>query len=385
MRTLLSWQGLRGARRFAGTSGMLAYIRQAGCVQYDPLDVCGRNAELVLQSRVKGFTPSMLYDALYKRRALFDYWDKNMAIMPIEDWPHFARTRAQWRAQPWERSRGDIVPVLGEVRAQIAQRGPLFSADIALGKQVDWAWAPTSLSRAAMETLFYEGELMVHHKKGTLRAFDLTSRTLPAALQEAPDPFAAQEDFEAWRVARRVAAIGLLWNRPSDAMLGTDLKAAARARAFDALADAGRIVPVTVEGIDPPCYLPAEALPTLEAARRARTPQYPRTELLAPLDNLLWDRNLIEALFGFYYRWEVYTPVAQRQYGYYVLPVLQGDALVGRMELVRARKENTLCVKGAWWERETDLDGVADCLARFAAMLGLNGWTGDIGGSARKA
>ena len=87
----------------------------------------------------------------------------------------------------------------------------------------------------------------------------------------------------------------------------------------------------------------------------------------------------MEALFGFYYRWEVYTPKAQRKYGYYVLPVLQGEAIVGRIELVRDRKANCLRVQGAWWERKTDPEGVRACLERHARMLGLDGWEGGIG------
>jgi uncharacterized protein YcaQ len=195
---------------------LLAYIRQAGCIQFDPLDVCGRNAELVLHARVRGFTPAMLDEALYKTRALVDYWDKNMAIFLMEDWPCFARVREKHRTQPSARSRTEIEPVLDVVRRQIAERGPLFSSDLDFGKRVDWFWAPTSLSRAAMETLYFEGELVVHRRNGVLRAFDLAQRHVPAALYEAEDPFPDRAAFDAWRVHRRVGAVGLLWARPGD-------------------------------------------------------------------------------------------------------------------------------------------------------------------------
>ena len=389
VRFLLDWHGLAGPRRYAGTGGMLAYIRRVGCVQFDPLDICGRNAELVLHARMRDFTPALLNDALYKARALVDYWDKNMSIFPMEDWPCFARERDRHRNHPWARSRAEIEPALEAVRGQIAGRGPLFSSDIDLGKRVDWSWSPTTLSRAAMETLYFTGDLAVHHRRGTLRAFDLAERLVPPALYAAGDPFADAGQYEAWRVHRRIGGVGLLWARPGDAYLGIPFQTqggegGGRKRALErtirTLVDEGRAAPVEiagVRGIAEPCYVQAEALDCLEAARgRAKKK---RTEFLAPLDNMLWDRRLVEALFGFYYRWEVYTPKAQRQYGYYVLPVLQGEAIVGRIEVARDRKARCLRVLGAWWERKTDPEGVRECLGRLAGMLGLDGWEGEIG------
>ena len=133
---------------------------------------------------------------------------------------------------------------------------------------------------------------------------------------------------------RRVGAVGLLWNRPSDAFLGMQLKAAQRNRAFGELEAAGRLVPVRVQGLDPALYALAQDLPLLEAVRAGRKFE-PRTEFLAPLDAMLWDRKLIEALFGFAYRWEIYTPAEKRSYGHYVLPVLRGERFAGRIEAVR--------------------------------------------------
>ncbi len=378
-RYLLDWQGLWGKKRFSGARGVLAYVQQAGCIQFDPLDICGRNADLVLQARVSGYTPRLLEEALYKHRVLMDGWDKNMAIYPTADWPHYARNRAYFRENPYDRENRALVAAVGDdLRARFAARGPLKPGDVDYGQKVEWAWAATSLSRAAMEALFFEGDLIVHHRSGTQRTFDLAERCVPQALFTAPDPFENQGEYDAWRIARRIAAVGLLWDKASDALLGVTAKGAARAAAFARLQEEGRILPVTVEGVPGTLYAPQEALAYLEHAQtsRASAQKPPRTECIAPLDNLLWDRKLVEAVFGFYYRWEVYTPAKQRQYGYYVMPVLQGDALVGRIELVRQRAQGTLLVKGAWWERPVDMDGVKEALDRFTAMLGLAGWEG---------
>ena len=388
IRFLLDWHGLSGARRYAGAGGVLEYIRRVGCVQFDPLDICGRNAELALHARVRGFTPNLLHEALYKARTLIDYWDKNMSIFPMEDWPRFFRERQRFREQPCSRSREHVEPALETVRGQIAERGPLFPGDIDLGKRVDWSWSPTTLSRAAMETLYFAGDLAVHSRRGALRAFDLAERLVPPALYGACDPFPDTERYEAWRVHRRVGGVGLLWARPGDAYLGIHLAGAGTGRrkwaleqVIQTLVAEGRIVPVEVAdvpGIGEPCFIQAEALKTLERAAGGRAKQK-RTEFLAPLDNMLWDRRLVEALFGFVYRWEVYTPQAQRKYGYYVLPVLQGEALTGRIEVVRDRKARCLRALNAWWERKTDPEGVRGCLERHAGMLGLDGWEGEIG------
>ena len=90
---ILAKQGLIGDYRFIGKQGAYQYVRQAGCIQFDPVDVCGKNAELTLQSRVKGFKKSMLKDLLYEDRLLVDYADKELSIWPTEDWPYFSSYR----------------------------------------------------------------------------------------------------------------------------------------------------------------------------------------------------------------------------------------------------------------------------------------------------
>lgn len=347
-RFLLLKQGLIGGRRFAGRAGALAYIRQAGCIQFDPIDVCGRNADLVLQSRVQGYRKQMLDELLYRERSLVDYFDKNLAIFPAEDWPYFAREREKHRAR--ERSRKQILRVRDEVLEAIASRGPLCSADLGMDEKVDWYWTDTRLSRAALEHLYFAGELGIHHKRGTVKYYDRIENCLPSGLAGVPDPLPDDGDHRAWRVLRRIGAVGLLWNRASDAWLGIDgLKAPQRDAAFSALLSAGRILEVRVEGMDEMLYCAAQDTPMLLHAMEAPAPRA-RCEFLAPLDNLLWDRKLIRALFAFDYKWEIYTPQAQRRFGYYVLPVLSGDRFVARIEPVFDRGRGALEVRGLWYE-----------------------------------
>ena len=176
----------------------------------------------------------------------------------------------------------------------------------------------------------------------------LGENLLPADVLAAPEPHPSDSDWLKWCVLRRIRAVGLLWNRASDAWLGIpNLKTKERSAAFAALLAEGAIFPVQVEGIKETLSCPVENLPTIETIGEVRKK---RCEFLAPLDNLLWDRKLIRTLFDFDYKWEVYTPKAERKYGYYVLPILSGDRFVGRIELVYHKKAQQLEVLNLWYE-----------------------------------
>ena len=372
-RFLLLYHGLSGEFEFRGKEGVMAYIRRVGCIQYDPLNVVGTNPELVLRSKVEDFEPAMLPELLYEDRRLVDYWDKCMSILPVEDWPSLSRLREHHGA--WCRSNEAIVE---RVSSEIAGRGPLCSGDLDDDEKVDWAWGPTRLSRAALEAMYHAGRLGIHHKSHTRKYYDLTERLIPERYRAAEDPFATDERYYAWFVPRRIGSVGLLWNRPSDAWIGIrGLKSRERNEAFAALVREERIVPVRVEGIAHPLYVRSEDRPILERAVADDGPNE-RASVLAPLDNLMWDRNLIRELFGFEYRWEVYKPAAQRQYGYYVLPVVYGDRIVARFDPVKHRKGAPLAFHNWWWEDGVDKEdarmarAIAVGLERFAGQLGTS-------------
>ena len=377
---ILLKQGLLGRHRFAGKDGAYQYVRQAGCIQYDPVDVCGRNAELTLQSRVKGFTKRMLDDLLYRDRLLVDYADKELSIWPSEDWPYFASYRE--RSMALGKTFSGIPELEEEAIRHIRANGPVSSDSLPLEGTVFWHssmhwsghWHKESpAARSVLEQLYTDGVLLIHHKSGTRKFYDLAEKYLPADLLAAPDPCPDESARLDWRVLRRIGAVGLLWNRRSDAWLGISMTAEERDAAFARLEKAGRITPVRVEGLRFPLYVLNTDLPLLESVRSGQADCKARLEFLAPLDPMLWDRKLIEALFGFQYSWEIYTPASKRKYGYYVLPVLYGDRLVGRIEPKTDRKANSLTVQNIWFEpgvRQTKtffgmIDKAVCRLARF--------------------
>lgn len=372
---MLLKHGLAGTHRFVGRQGVLDFVRQAGCIQFDPVDVCGKNPELVLQSRVKGFTKKTLYDLLYSERLLVDDFDKQLSIYPIDEWPYFRRYREPYR--PDKYLTAQVEAACDEIKQTIRERGPVSSADLECSDTICWHWgADTKISRAALETMYFRGELVVHHKKGSIKYYDLAHTCLPADIYHAPDPLPDDFEHRKWRVLRRIGAVGLLWNKPSDAWLNIKgLVAAERGRIFERLCADGEILEVAVEGLPGSFYCRADAAGDEPLLQRVQeNPRLkPRCELIAPLDNLLWDRKLIKSLFGFEYTWEIYTPAHKRRYGYYTLPLLYGDGFVGRVEAVADRKARRLVVKNIWFEvgvRQTKTVQAAldACLKRFAAF-----------------
>ena len=354
---VLSKQGLIGAYRFIGKDGAYAYVRQAGCIQYDPVDVCGKNAELTLQSRVKGFKKKMLHDLLYKDRKLVDYADKELSIWPAEDWPYFSSYRD--RSRKLGRTFKGLKPLEKKAVEYIRENGPVSSDSLPIEGEIFWHssmhwsgnWQKKSqAARSVLEQLYTDGDLVIHHKKGSRKYYDLAERYLPEEILKADNPCKDEDEFTAWRVLRRIGAAGLLWDKNSTSFLGIDINAEKRKSVLEKLMSEGRIIPVNVEGIKQVFYYRAEDDDLMQSVIEGSADLKPRMSFIAPLDPLMWDKALILALWDYQYSWEIYTPAVKRKYGYYVLPVIFGDSFVGRIEAVPDRKTGVLEVKNIWWE-----------------------------------
>lgn len=350
---ILFKQGLLGDYKFTGKNGILDYVRQAGCIQFDPIDACGKNAEIVLHSRIRGFTKTMLYELLYADRTLLDYFDKNLSIIPLENWKYFEREREKHRN--WERSHTEIKQVHDKILTAISQNGPLRSSDLDIPQKVDWYWNKTKLSRAALEHMYFSGELAIHHKDGNIKYYDFIQNCIPEDILNEADPYPCDLDHLKWRVLQRIGSIGLLWNRASDAWLGiSGLKAKERNNIFTELLDESYIVPIHVETINYTLYCLTEDLKIIDLIKREKF-ETQRCEFVAPLDNMMWDRKLIKAIFDFEYKWEIYTPQSERKYGYYVLPILYKDGFIGRIEMGYDRRNKKLNVTNIWYEPGLEL------------------------------
>jgi uncharacterized protein YcaQ len=354
---MLAKQGLLGGCRFKGKEGAYAYIRQAGCIQFDPVDVCGKNAELTLQSRVKGFKKSMLAELLYEDRRLVDYADKELSIWPAEDWPYFAPYRERSRALG--KSFAGLDELEREALEYVRKNGPVSSDTLPVEGEIFWHssmhwsgnWHRSSqAARSVLEQLYTDGTLVIHHKNGSRKFYDLAERHLDPALLSAPNPCADDDELLCWRALRRIGAVGLLWNKSSPAFLGTGMNAEKRRRIFTELDGSRMILSAMVEGIKTPFFYLAEDDTLMRAVLDGTVDRKRRMEFIAPLDPLLWDKALITALWDFRSSWVIYTPASKRQYGRYTLPILWGEEFIGRVEAAADRKTSTLRIKSVWLE-----------------------------------
>ena len=228
----------------------------------------------------------------------------------------------------------------------------------------------------------------VHAKNGTRKTFDLIERLVPADILRAKDPFESDGAYHKWFVLRRVRAVGALWNKGGVLWQGIGpalADGAYRQSLFDSLTAEGALRSFSVSGISRPLYVAADEFADLESARdeagvqeRSRGRDAKEARILAPLDNFLWERELIAKLFDFAYSWEVYLPKEKRAYGYYVLPVLWGNDLAARIEPAVSKERGRATVLNLWLEpwldgsdRTAFLEALRREFARFAAYLGL--------------
>lgn len=363
-RFMLLKQGLLGECKYIGKQGVLDFVNQAGCVQFDPVDVCGQSADIVLHSRVKDYSKEMLDELLYKDRLLVDYFDKNLCIFPVEYLPVFWHIKpGGGYAEAYHRRGGEAVEKIEPlIRRLIAEKGHISASEIKIDDDAGWnRRMSSSLPRVALESMYFRGELIIHHKTGKNKSYAFAKDHIPEAILSAALPFKSEDERFAWHVLRRIGAVGLLWNKASDAWLGLSMKSAQRQRAFELLQSKGKIKELHIESLKDTFYFKTEDEPLFELASSACAEE--RCEFIAPLDSLMWDRKLIKALFDFDYSWEIYTPAEKRKYGAYVLPILYGENFIGRIEAASDRRTKTFVVKNIWYE-----DGVKQSKALKAAI-----------------
>jgi uncharacterized protein YcaQ len=368
-RLLLASQALLGP---APAGGLMGLVRQLGYVQLDSINVVERAHHLILGSRNETYDRGE-FAALLDRRLLFEHWTHDAAAIPLEWYPNwhlrFPRSRARILASPWWRERiGDQAEaLLAEVLERIRREGPLRSADFEPaakgGEPGWWGWKP---HKAALELLWHTGALAVAGRTHFHKSYDLAERVFPAAHGlPAPDPEAHLE----WACATALARLGVATPKELAAFWNA-VEPLEATRWCAAAGAAGRIEPVEVSPRDDGPAKPCFAVPDWRERLAALPDPGERMAILCPFDPILRDRARTLRLFGFDYRFEAFVPEAKRQFGYYVLPILEGDALVGRMDAKLHRERGELEVKGLWWEK-----GVRPAKARLrrlrAALEGM--------------
>ena len=375
---LINYQNLNKNGNLKGPAGVMDYMQKVRCIQYDPLDVVGRNADLVLQSRVTNYRSDVLFDLLYKERRLYDAADKMISIIPTEDYPAMLRIRQKTVAQlndilTWRNSLAAL-DLLDEITEYIRENGPLPANKINIGEHAESGkWGHKKLSSAALDYLYHSGMLGISSKQKTHKVYDLSERLFSKEILDAKDPFKTEYDFAKWYIKRRIGAVGLVWNKNGGEWLGFYVQdAKLRTQILKELVDEGELLEFTIEGSKEIFYIRKEDEALLGKPAKKNAAQF-----IAPLDNLIWDRGLIKELFNFEYTWEVYTPAAKRKFGYYVLPVLYKNQFVARFEPEPNRGKTPLQIKNWWWEpdikiTEEMISAISDAFERFSKFLNVD-------------
>ena len=313
-------------------------IDRLGLLQIDSVNVLTRAHYLPLFSRLGNYDSAHLDTLAWgrkSRRGLFEFWAHEASLLPLGAHPLW-----RWKMQRMREATGGKGKLLlfarrkarfiDEVRRQLSDRGPLAASDLENGTRKKGPWWGWSDAKYAMEWLFFAGEVTTATRRGAFeRVYDLTERVLPAEVLALPTPSAEDAQRELLRRSARALGIATEFDLRDYFRLGV---ADTKARLAE-LVEAGDLVPATVEGWEYPAYLdPAARWPRKVEARA----------LLAPFDPLIWERDRTERMFDFHYRIEIYTPIAKRKHGYYVLPFLLDDRLVGRVDLKADRASSML-------------------------------------------
>lgn len=322
---------------FTPCAGQPEAFERLRSVQFDPLAPVGCNHDLVLQARVSGYKVGDWRKLAYEDRHVYDGWDKMASLVPFEGWPlrrYIYTVHRRWFEKKIFEDHKDAVDLILQ---EIADRGPLMPKECEFQqRREEWkgSWFGPSVTKQVLRALWHSGMIMTAGRKGGQHVYDLTERVVPERLRSQP----ALDAKDAVRelVLERHRAMGILRPSASAEIWSTSVLSSGKREAIAELAQRGEIVPIEVEGVNAhatPDFLALLDRPSLE----------PRVVFLAPLDQFMWDRKMIAHLFGFDYIWEVYVPEAKRRWGYYVLPILFGDALVARAEF--RRREGVLEIR----------------------------------------
>lgn len=370
------WTGLPATSRTHGRDAerrIHTIIDRFGYLQLDAVSVSGaRSHSIVVTSRLRGLRSRTVESLLYRGAPLFEFWGHEACWLPMELYPAFEFRRKAMRVHPWW---GDLLTehrkIADELLARVRDEGELRSVDMEGERGPGW-WN-LKLRKRVAEALWSAGELAIAARKNFQRVYDLPERVIPDAPRT--EPLAEADALElllskaldghGWATSGTLSATWRLRNMRSE-ITG----------ALERMRERGDIIACTLHSKERPVggWIKPEHLDLadqLAAARINRT----NGVALSPFDPVLWDRARVEQLFGFKVLLEIYKPAAQRQYGYYVLPILVGEQLIGRVDLKADRNTGTLNILATHTEHDNlsrgECEAYRNALTRFASSVEL--------------
>lgn len=310
---------------FAQSANLDHAFERLRTVQFDPIAPVGCNHDLVLQARVPGYRVGDWETYAYTDRKVYDGWDKQASLVPYEHYP-LRRIFHGYHDSMVDRIRMAYPHAIDRVLAELRERGPLLPREFEFQQRHDaWegSWYGPNVTKQVLRALWNTGQVMTAGRKNGHHIYDLAERVLPEHLRALPPLDMSVAKLEL--AMERYRAMGLLRPLSGPEVWSYSVLHYDKRPLSSELEASGRIVPIDVEGVK--AYATPEFLALLDQPSID-----PRVVFIAPLDQFMWDRKMIQHLFSFDYTWEIYTPEHKRKWGYYVLPVLFGDALVARIE-----------------------------------------------------
>ncbi|MEY8830402.1 winged helix-turn-helix domain-containing protein [Sedimentitalea sp. XS_ASV28] len=324
-------------------------IHRLGFVQLDSINTLARAHDMILFARRPTYRPGNLKRLYERDRMLFEHWTHDAAVIPMAFYPHWqlrfrrdaVRLKRQWRSGRREGFERQFRSVLQHIR----DHGPVCSSDVGQDEKKGsggwWDWHP---SKTALEYLWRSGALVVIGRDGFRKRYDLTERVMDVAA-ESPEP----GDTIDWLCHAAIDRLGFATSGEIARFWDTVTTQEARDWCARAL-ERGSLIEVDIQGHDGRSRRCLARPDVFDGAEDVPVPPG-RMRILSPFDPALRDRSRTERLFGFHYRIEVFVPADLRKYGYYVFPLLEGDRLIGRIDVKAQRECQSLCVTALWPER----------------------------------
>lgn len=326
---------------FEKSPDISAVLSKFRSIQFDPLSPIGSNHDLVLQARLANYKIGDWKSAAYQSRVMFDGWDKQACLISTDGWP-LRRVFHDWQMHWFTALNHEHPEALDAVLGEIREKGPMLPRQFDFQeRRDDWtgSWFGPSVTKRALRALWHAGKIMTTSRRGSHHIYDLTERVIPQTLIESPK-FSEDEAIKGILLDRHQAMGIIRPNAQYEVWSMAPLKAARRLAFLKEFVESGQLIRVEIEGIA------AHAHPTFLESIGAKTSK--KVTFIAPLDPFMWDRKMIQHLYGFEYIWEVYVPESKRRWGYYVLPILYGAELVGRIEFFA--RTGILQIRALHWQ-----------------------------------
>lgn len=366
-RYLLLKQLLLPPQSFDGQKGIDKVFDAIRSIQFDPQNLCGTNVDLVLQARVKGIHPQDYYLWLYKQKKGIECFDKELCIVPVRDYflcKKLFSNNSQKKVNDFIQGNSNAID---QLILRIEKEGEISSSQIRDDRKINSFWGKPRWGKAALDILWKTGKLVISKRENGRKYYNL-----PARIYGKNFIRIEENNINSAKIIRRIRSVGLLpKSGTGQGWLGVGAGKQI-SPIVNQLIEQKKLIEIEIENVKKTYVMSCLDFHLLEKATTIK-PEF-NIVFLAPLDNLLWDRDMIKDIFNFEYKWEVYTPKHQRKYGHYALPILLGDKFIGRIEPRQIDK--ILEIRGLWMEPDFQWNELVNqsfynYLEKFKGYLGV--------------